>query len=37
VKPVWYPLATFDRGWQAWLVALESLADVAISVVSLGW
>jgi hypothetical protein len=37
VKPVWNPLATFDRGWQASLVALESLADVAISIVSFGW
>lgn len=35
--PVWSPLATFQKGWAASLVALQAVADVAILVVSFLW
>ncbi len=35
--PVWNPVATFERGWQASRAALETLADVLISVLAFGW
>ena len=35
--PVWDPLKSFERGWHASLVALETLADVVISLVSFLW
>ncbi len=33
----WNPLATFARGWHASLVALETLADGAITILSFFW
>jgi len=35
--PVWDPLKSFERGWHASIVALETLADVVISLVSFLW
>jgi Domain of unknown function (DUF4349) len=36
-QPVWNPLATFERGWRASLIALETIADILIVAVSFGW
>ena len=36
-NPVWDPVKSFERGFHASLVALETLADVVISLVSFLW
>jgi hypothetical protein len=37
VGSAWNPVATFERSWQASLVALETLADLVIAVVAFAW
>jgi hypothetical protein len=37
VGPAWNPVATFERGWHASLLALETVADLLISIISFGW
>lgn len=35
--PVWSPLATFEKGWAASLIALQAVADLAILAISFLW